>query len=221
MYGSYGENKALKRGSCFIQPVSSFARDPRPKKNIYSKSSQDEISEFLIQRRDLSNGDCAHNFWSDETVQEVIEPKITLSVVKDKKKFKAGHFAKMKKKEDYKKFIESKSKSLEAEQLHLTISMLQSKIDELSKAVEAKSLKKPVQSKQPKETIRGGLALKEKFDWANEEVLKGSGVAGIIIAFLLLGLYFAEGDKFSHSIFSSKSAMSSMSDSSFRWFGFE
>lgn len=198
----FGEKKSMKRGSCFIQPVSSFAFRPKAKKNIYSKPSNEDFPEHYLQRQTMiGDGDfeypCAPQLEKDflETCT-----KKSCSVIVDKKNVKNGHFAKLKKKEEYKKYVENKSKSLEMQQLQSTIAKIQSKIDELSKAIESKAT---VKTGQVTQTLI--VETKRKLNWNKRKSVEGFGAAIVIIAGLMLCLFIFDHNKFSRSIFSSKS----------------
>lgn len=183
----------------------------KPKKTIFTNQSTEDFSQFHFQRqRELKTGDSNENnlktdsYWLNENGND--EAKISKTVLVDKKNLKhLGHFSRLKKRnqEDYNKFLEQKSKNIELCQLKATIEKIQSKIDELSKQIEFKTLSKgSVEDSTKFSYVKDSVAVSEvcQFKLNPQETLKSIGIVALFVILLVLILCTVEGQFFFNSI---------------------
>lgn len=188
-----------QRGSFFTTNPIQVPRT-KPKKTIYSISSKEEM-DIPIQRSHIiaKIGDSNENIRKQKGDDSELDMKRkqSISVNVDRTKLAGGYFTKLKKKhqEDYVKFRDEKSKSLDLIQLQSSIEKLQAKITELES--------KP--STEKKIHVVSAIVVKpqekKSIDWTQKKVIEALGIAAGMILVLLLFFYISEGKNFFKNFF--------------------
>ena len=236
MFGQSNEKKAL-RGSCFVNPSMNSMIRPKRKKNIFSKPSTCDLSDFDDRRyHETKAGDSNENmvkadmnFFKTNKVDmkgnktNYLESKKSKTFVVDKKIYKSGYFAKLKKKnqEELNRLFDQRSKDVDIIQIKTSIEKIQEKIGELSKAIDLKSSTYNHQQETKKVVdSRNSSDSKKKFKASATKVMKALAAVGIMFIVILLLLYFVEGKHFFSSVWSPNSfKLSLKSTKSKSWFG--
>lgn len=216
MFESDFDSKQRKRGSYFV--MNQTKKRSKQKNPLYINSSNEEIqsdNQDFQHRTDLvpeeSNiGDSLKNLVTDFGVK-------SRTVVIDKKN---GHFSRLKNKNsDYQKFLVKKSKNLDVNSMKFSIEKIQAKIEELTKTIEAKTVKKnhsvelmKINKPDPDKKSSGSV------DWKNKEATKALAVGCSIIVAIFCLLCYIEGQNIFKVVTSMNFRLKSKKPTS--WFDF-
>lgn len=186
--------KPTKKKSPFFMPFNGEQELPIQRSRVIAANVGDRNK---IEPKMFNQRDCETEFQGDANK---IEVKQSRTVVVNKTKLIGGHFAKLKKKhhEEYNKFRDEKSKSLELLHLQTSIEKMQAKISELTNKAESES-KQSMETKVVNRDNHKKFA-KEPIKWNQRKVFEALGITVAMIVFLLIMLYIIEGKNFSQSI---------------------
>lgn len=185
-------------------------------KNLFTNPPRDEASLFnVIRQRDMSKksgeGDNVKNPMSvsinsvqdESNLNKMESSKLTKSMtyLVDKKKKHISHFAKLKKENDYRKFLERNAKQLDVKQMQKSIEDIQANFEKLSKDVTSKIEKdkfEPTLQAFESETIHD---VQVKSPLSVRKISEGFVIVSILIIVVLILMSFIEGDKLFSNLF--------------------
>lgn len=184
-----GREVPTRKGSQFVSKSTAYPQRPKPnskqKKSLFSQPSNESI--VLHRRNREVKIDDSLEIVEKQSIQQEAHRDDNVGMKNSKTLViksgsLGGHFAKLKKKEHYKKFIESQAKSRE---MHLDVEKLQSKIDELTKSIEIKS--KVAAPDEPKVTE---VSKRTKID--KKEAV---GALCMVLTIIFMVVFMFEGNK--------------------------
>lgn len=193
-----GREVPMRKGSQFVSTSAIYPQRPKPnsnqKKSIFSqpydefpvshrRNREVKIGDSLNEVLDLDNVEKQSNQQEAQRDDDASMKYSKTLVVKNGKL--GGHFAKLKKKEHYKKFIESQAKSQE---MHLDVEKLQSKIEQLTKIIEMKG--KGAKQVEPKVAE---VSKPTKID--KKEIVQAFGSLCMVLVLIFLVVFMFEGKK--------------------------
>lgn len=196
-----GREVPTRKGSQFVSKSAAHLQRPKPnsnqKKSIFSQQPSDEFVVLHRRNHEVKIGDSLDEvleILEKQSIQQEAQRDDDVGMKNSKTLVtksgsqatrQGGHFAKLKKKEHYKKFIESQAKSRET---HLDVEKLQSKIKELTKSIEIKS--KVATPGEPKVTE---FSKRTKIN--KKEIVQAVGALCMVLVIIFMVVFMFEGNK--------------------------
>jgi hypothetical protein len=175
------EANSLKKKSQFIQAPSVILHKYRSKKSIFSVPTIEQNVQSLYT---LAN-DNGYKNESDQSSCSKVSLKTSLPA---KDKVAVGHFSKLKQKlrknDDFERFIERRYKVKERKKLKSSIAKIQAKIDELSDVIHSRTLIL---------TNRSNIASIKFID--RENFLRCLFLIGAITVYTIIFIFLSEGER--------------------------